>query len=512
MSEEIVEKEKKKKKKKEKKPFNKRKFKYGSLAASITIIFVAAVVMLNILASQMTERFGLKVDTTKEQIFEISQQTIDYLHALNDDIEIAVMIDEATLDNGSIYYKLVKEVTEKYAQNSDRIKLSFYDTEKNPEIVTKYSAYTSESINMGDIVVFCGGRIKILAMSDLYETTTDYQTYSQTITAITAEQALTSAVMFVADPNPPTIAILNCQQSDSVKISLSYLTSIFEDNGYNIENVDPLTQDIDEKYSMLILPAPYSDLTETVIEKIDTYLYNDGKLGKNLFYLANYDQRETPNLDTFLEEWGIKLGKGYISNANTSELLKVGIAGLQNYFAVPQAALKGDNQSLVQSANLPIAMPLSRPITLTFETTDDRETETILATSDTSIIIDETTTEENIGSLEQSAQNVVVRGSKHIYSGPEQISSNVIVSGSAFLLDYYITSTNALNNQEFAINLINKYTGKEEGVTILSKSLQVETISMSEQAARGISFVVIAVLPLTIAVIGFAVFIRRKNR
>ena len=498
--------------KKEKKPFNKRKLKYGSLATAVTVIFIAAVVLLNILATQLTDRFGLKIDTTKEQIFEISEQTTDYLKTLNEDIEIAVMCSEETLDNGSIYYKLVKEVTEKYAQNSDKITVSFYDTEKNPEIVTKFSAYTSETVGMGKIVVFCNGRIKVLNMSDLYETTMDYQTYQQSITAITAEQVLTSAVMFVADPNPPTIAVISCQQSDPAAISFGQFKTILEDNGYTVETVDPLTQDISSDYSMVILPAPYSDLTETVITKLDDYLYNNGDLGKNLLYFASFDQRETPNLDAFLEDWGISQGNGYVSNTNAAEMLKVGIAGLQNYYAVPQAKLSSANQDLVKSTSLPVAMPMSRPLSLLFETNDDRETEVILTTSETSVIVDENTTNENIGSLPQSEQNVMVRGGKHKYEGAEQISSNIIACGSVFAVDYYITSTNALNNQELVVNLINKYTGKNEGITILSKSLELESIQMSQQTASGIEVTVQIVLPLIIAAIGTCVFIRRKNR
>ena len=158
-------KDKKEKVKKEKRTFNKRKFKYGTLATTITVVFIAAVVLLNVLASQLTDRFGLKIDTTKEQLFEISDQTIDYLGTLEENIEIAVMTDEETLDNGSKYYKLVKEVMEKYAQNSDKITVSYYDIEKNPEIVTKYSTYTSDSITRANIVVFCNGRIKVLALS-----------------------------------------------------------------------------------------------------------------------------------------------------------------------------------------------------------------------------------------------------------------------------------------------------------------------------------------------------------
>lgn len=505
-------KKKKEKPEKEKRTFNKRKFKYGSLATAITVIFIAAVVLLNVLASQLTDRYGLKIDTTKEQLFEISDETIDYLKTLNEDIEIAVMTDEETLDNGSIYYKLVKEVTEKYAQNSDRITVSYYDIEKNPEVVTKFSTYTSDSITRANIVVFCNGRIKVLAMSDLYEVETDYQTYQQKIKAVTAEEKITSAVMFVADPNPPKIAVLTCQQSDAVAGSLSQLSVMLENNGYTVETVDPLVQDISTEYAMVVLAAPYSDLTESVTEKLDAYLYNNGDLGKNLFYFASFDQRETPNLDAFLEEWGIKVGSGYVSNVNGSEMLKVGIAGLQNYYAVPQAKLSDANTDLVKSAELPIAMPMSRPLTLTFDTADDRETEVILKTSESSVVITETTTNDNVGSLPQSEQNVFVRGSKHKYDGPEQISSNVLVCGSAFALDYYITSTNALNNQEFAVNVMNRYTGKDAGMTILSKSMIVDSIKISENEIRVVVLLVQVVLPLAIAVIGIAVYLRRKNR
>ncbi|WP_044975247.1 GldG family protein [Ruminococcus sp. HUN007] len=506
------EKPKKEKPAKEKKPFNTRKLKYGSLSAAITAVFIAAVVLLNVFASQLTDRYGLKIDTTKEQLFEISDTTIDYLKGLQEDVTIDVMADEAELDTGSKFYKLEKEVAEKYAQNSDRIKVNFYDIEKHPEIVTKYSAYTTENISKASVVVFCDGRIKVLQLSDFYEIETNYQTYEQSIKAITAEEKLTSAIMFVADPNPPTVAVLSCQQSDAVRTSVSQLPTILENNGYTVETVDPLTQDIKPEYSALILAAPYSDLTETVIEKIRTYLENGGNYGKNLIYFASFDQRETPNLDAFLEEWGIKVGKGYVSNVNSAELLKIGIAGLQNYYVVPQAKLTSGNESLVKSNDLPVAMPMARPLELTFSEGDGRETEVILKTSETSFVADENTTQDNMNDLPQAEQNVLVRGSKHKFVGEEKISSSIYACGSAFFIDYYITSTNALNNQELAVSLVNKCSGKDTGVTILSKSLVIEPLNISEKSMRTVVLLVEVCIPLAIALTGLAVYLRRRNR
>ncbi len=513
------EKPKKEKQKKEKKPFNTRKLKYGSLAAAITAVFIAAVVLLNILASQFTERYGLKIDTTKDQLFAVSDVTLDYLKTLNEDINIDVMTSEEELDSGSKYYKLIKEVTEKYAQNSDRIRVSYYDIEKHPEIVTKYAQYTSEPISRANVVVFCNGRIKVLKTTDFYETEMNYQTYETEIKAITAEEKLTSAIMFVADPNPPKVAILTCQQSDLVATAVSQLPTILENNGYIVDTVDPLTQDIDSDYSAVILAAPYTDLTETVTGKLTDYLENGGEYGKNLIYFANFDQRDTPTLDAFLEEWGIKVGKGYVDNENKSELLKLGLAALQQYVVVPQAKLTEGNENLVKSADLPIAVPYARPLSLTFSEGDGRETATILKTSATSVVkalaenADQNESgQNNVETIAEGEQNVLVRGSKHRFVGEEKISSNVYAFGSAFFIDYYITSIDALNNQELAIGIINNSTGKGEGVTILSKSLVVDTINISEKALRTVVFLVQIALPLAIAAAGVIVYLRRRNK
>ncbi len=495
----------------ETKRFNTRKLKYGSLATAITVIFIVAVVLVNILATQVTKRFGMKIDVTKEQIFEISQQTRDYLDTLEEDIDISVMVDEYALENGGIYYKLVKEVTEKYASCSDKINLNYYDPEKNPEVVAKYKQFYAKSIGAEDIVINCGERIRVLKMGDLYETRMD-EYYRQEIKAIKADQELTSAVMYVANPSPPVIGIISCKSSDSVTVSLSQLQSILEKNGYTVETVDLLTQDADPKYSMLILPAPYNDLTPDVMGKLDNYLYNNGNLGKNLFYIANCDQRETPNIDAFLEEWGIKAEIGYVMNVDSKSSMAPPIAGLQSRYETGKLNIAVDEyKDLVTDNTLPIVSPFARPLTLLFDQKDDRETKAILQTLETTIVNDGTISDKKLEELTQSVQNVLVLGSKHIYKDSNQISSNLIVSGSAYMLDYALTSDASFNNQEFTVNLLNKFTEKE-GIVILSKSLDIESINITEAQSRRVIWVTVIILPLVVIITGLVVFIRRRNR
>ncbi len=500
---------------KEKKKFNTRKLKYGSMATAFTVIVIAVIVLVNILAGQFTDRFGLKIDTTKEQLYEISSDTVDYLKTLEDPVEISVMADEDTLNSGDKYYKLVKEITDKYAINSDKVTVNYYDTEKNPDVVTKFTADYSGSIRSGDIVISCDSRVKVVSMSDLYEIGQNPQTGQSYIKGIKADQELTSAIMFVADPTPPTVAILSVQTSDTVTVSLKNLQEVIEKNGYKVETINPLTEEISSDISMIILPAPQTDLTDSVIEKIDTYLYNDGKLGKNLFYFANIDQAKTPKIDTFLEEWGIKVENGYIFETDQNASLNVPVGGLNTVAKnTPLCTITdSDSKSLVNLKDTPFLMPLSRPVTLLFDQKDDRETKAIITTSDTSAVItSEITSVDQITDDQKSSKNVIVLGSKHIYDNAQQISSNVIVSGSAYMLDYYFFSDNSVSNQEFTVNLINRYTGKNDGITILSKDFESTSLNIEQGTAKNIRLIVMFIIPLAVVIAGIVVFIRRRNR
>ena len=62
-----------------------RKFKYGTLATVFTIIFIIAIVLVNVLLGYMTDRFVWEFDMTKEGLFEISEDTKEVIDDLQRD-------------------------------------------------------------------------------------------------------------------------------------------------------------------------------------------------------------------------------------------------------------------------------------------------------------------------------------------------------------------------------------------------------------------------------------------
>lgn len=54
-------------------------------------------------------------------------------------------------------------------------------------------------------------------------------------------------------------------------------------------------------------------------------MYNDGKLGKQLVYIADYTQSSTPNLDAFLKEWNVQVDYSSVIDENNSTNQEVNI-------------------------------------------------------------------------------------------------------------------------------------------------------------------------------------------
>ena len=62
-----------------KKLFKSRSFRYGGFATVITLGFVVIMIVLNMLATALYERFPLTVDLTTNKVFTVSQKSEDYL-------------------------------------------------------------------------------------------------------------------------------------------------------------------------------------------------------------------------------------------------------------------------------------------------------------------------------------------------------------------------------------------------------------------------------------------------
>ena len=104
-----------------KKLFQNKKFKHGSLATAITAIFIAIIVVVNIVVALLIDRFDWKIDLTANQIYQVTDQTEEYLKNYNEKVTIYVLEEEEAFKTYSDLYTQAYYIIEKFASLNSNI-------------------------------------------------------------------------------------------------------------------------------------------------------------------------------------------------------------------------------------------------------------------------------------------------------------------------------------------------------------------------------------------------------
>lgn len=487
--------------------FASQRFKYGATAVVTTVIFIVAVILLNVVVAKIFDRTeGGKIDLTDEKVFEITDDTKNFLKTLDKDVKITIFMDERTLNDSGTEGKSIVEVINKYKQYSDKITVEYASVETNPEIYTQYSDMYKGNLMDYIGVVVCEDNIRPLSQGDLISYTMNAST-SGFDTANTTEQAVTSAIMNVVDDTQMKITIL----SDKSYSYITDLTEMLQANGYDIENVDATLGEIDEESAMVILNTPVSDISSITLDKLEKYLYNDGKYGKNLFYIGSYQQGEMPNINTLLTEYGLEVKTGRVMDTNANNMYSIG-----NSYAILTLNMNDEYTKNLQNKTFPVAMAMPCPINVLWDVKDTRSTAVLLTTDATAVVIpnDATSlTEDYINSLDRGAVPIMAVGTKSdAISGTSSNVSNVLVLTSPGMLEESLFEMATLNNSDYVFATINKLNGREQSITVSPKSLQGSVLDATDSQTNTMGVFAIVIIPLAVAVAGVVIYIRRKHK
>ncbi|MDR0974195.1 MAG: GldG family protein [Ruminococcus sp.] len=513
----------------ERRKVNLKKLKYGTLSIIITIIVIAAVVLVNVIVGVLSTQNNLTVDLTADDFYEISPETTEYLKQVTQNIEIAVMVQESALNtsDGStygVYYKQAYEIMKKYPQANSRIKLKFVDITLHPEEAARYSAVYQGSIESGAIVTSLlddAGRpvrVKVNAISDLFNTELNYQTYQYDILSSKAEQVLTTAVIYVTDVKRLKAYLMSVEAAESY--TPSNIEQMLKDNGYDVARWNP-SEPIPTDMDLLVVDCPLNDFPENIIDQIYNYLENDGKYGKNMVYLANSAQKQTPNINTFLREWGLSLRQGVVIGETDPQ--KLVTAQSEYWFQTRINTMNADGSASnpyaegVSNTNLPTVVFAATPIDILFSNQGIVNTVPLLQTSDTAFadtsILDELNGVEPSTTKEQGIYTVMALSYKYSFNdNNEMIKSNVLVLGSSEMLDSTVTSSNNYSNAEYFISTVNVMTGKTSAIIVTAKADDTGTFEVTQERYNVSYMVLMIALPLAVLIIGAVVLLRRRHK
>ena len=480
-----------------------RRFKYGTISTVVTIIFIAIVVLVNVVSTMLLERYPTKIDLTYNKLYELSDSTIDYIKTLDKEVDITVLSDKANLltqiaDGG----KQLVEVLEKYPMYNNKIHVRFIDPNKNPNVIKQLNEIYNGDVSKKFLVVSSNGKARAYEQKDLIKYDTNIQNLNEYKVTSNVEQSITSAIMYITDSNPVKVTVFKTAEEI---FPLGSFEDILNKYAYEVVEINGMTDEIDSKSSLVVLNCPSSDLTPAQIKKLDDFLYNDGKLGKNLLYLPSVGQPSTPNLDAFLADWGIKVSDGFVDETDNNYIMSMGDAGnaviaypKENEFAIG-----------IEDMKKPLVVPFARPIEFLFEKSGNVRTVDILSTSPNGRIIPANLSEGfNIETL--PTQQTTLFGAGIKTAG--QVESRVIVFGTPMIFSRNYTGSNNLNNESYPIHIINKATGKGQGVVLSPKTVTDTQLVLTGAQKQGIKNITTIFIPIVIIGIGIVVWALRRRR
>ena len=293
------------------------------------------------------------------------------------------------------------------------------------------------------------------------------------------------------------------------------LETILNSNAYitqqcEIDRVESVPDDTD----ILVIHGATKDYSLEAITKIDEWLSNGGKYGKNLVYIATPDAVDTPNLDEYLAEWGLEIGKGYILQYDADHAYYTGSA----LPVMQDIEMKADTayyENMRMSSASKFVGYYARPVISLWENEGNLANVTVASAYGDQCLMfpfdaDESWTPSQ---TDLKGYDVIVEASKVQFStNNSPIYSKIIAVGSDQLFTSYFTTASNYSNGEAALALFDANSEQNgETIKIIEKSFTAETyqIERSTQVAIGVTFAV--VIPIIIIVIGIVVWARRRR-
>lgn len=513
-----------------KKLLSSKKFRYGTSAIVFTVVFVAFVILLNVMVSIIDARTGgLYFDLTTEKLYGISEATVKALSDTDAAVEIIFCQARDKIAEDDLLNP-VKMLAESYENKFDNIDIVYKDRISNPKYfneLSKKAVGTSVNIDNESIVVNCRstGICKVFRLTDMYKLTYTNEGYLIPF-AFNGENKITSAILSVArnEEDAPKAGLVTGHGENVGHDIHHYL----EDYGYETSTVDlkSITKQELSEYDLIIVNNPISDFigmgdassNDTLmglqgpvaqedgvqmpvsnqsssvneIAKLRDYVTED--FGNVMFFFDPFTTSNLSEIQALVNDsFGVSVNNISYVYDDKNMIVASGYPEEWRYFGSYSKDSESAGYALHKSVSsagtglLP-AFGISCKMDIPKKIVGNFEVSSVVETSYGEPLITLSKYARLVGDIEKSA--------------------NVIVCGSSGFINE-LDSTSLANGDLFRQMLVSM--GNEtivEGIEF--KVLDETTINVSKEMTEDMNDKLVIIIPVIIAIIGVLVYIKRK--
>lgn len=483
--------------------FSGNRFRNGSFSATMILIAIAIVVILNLIVSKIPSKYR-ELDMSGSKLYTLDEQSEELLERLDTDVTIYFLVNKSVEDN----YPELTRLLGNYEDESDKVKVIRKDPELYPNFGTKYEA-TSSTV----LIVESEKRTKLIDGNDLYTLTNQEAVYyygESENYEFNGENLIANAVNYVTTDSVPKLYTLTGHGETEFDDTLQeYIKS----SNITIEELNLATgAGVPEDASCITIIAPKSDLNTTETKSISDYL----DAGGNAMIFGSETNKELPNFDSLLEQYGVTMEEGIVYEGDAD----YAVTDSPTYI-VPTVEIH-DANSIVNQNNGYILMTNSKSIAEVENHKDNISVTTLFSTTESSYRKENVEESQSIGKEKGDTEGpfalgVAITVTDGTEEGEEETEntteprSKLVVYGSTSLISQNIYSQFSYNVAE-VLSSLGWMCDTEDSIAIAGKSISSEALTLTEgDVNKWMSVYLIAFPVITIAA-GIFVTVRRNRK
>lgn len=456
-----------------------------SVATIVTIIAVA--VLINFGVRKIPVEYT-SIDATYNSMFKLTEETEEYVAALDQDVDIYVWSSEGQTDT------TLKETLSRFNDLSGRVNVKYITPSEQPNF---YTPYASEAPAASSLIVVSDQRSRVVDYNSIYEYGMDYQTYSQTIEGYDAEGQILSAIEYVtADAElMPKVYVL--EGHDEVTLGSAFLDTMAKAN-ITSDTLNLLKEEaVPDDCQLLIINGAMSDLSSDDETKIHTYIENGG----NVLLTTSYDSGAQPNIGKLLSTYGITKEDGIVMEYDTGHIYsKVA------YYLLPELI---DSSYTNSVSNGYVFAPFAAGLTIEEDNVDYDYTN-ILVTTDKAKAL---TVNEN-GEADENAAGVSGPFCIGVAVNKADEAGTLIVFGSIDIFNDEADEIVAGSNNALFKGIVSRHVNESELnlPVIPSKPYTVGNLVISSATGIVVGVFMMLLIPVAMIASGIAIWGSRRKR
>lgn len=467
-----------------------KKIKMGVFSSGFVIVGIVLAIVVNLVANQLPGNIA-SIDVTSQKLYSITDETKEYLASIDKDITIYAIAAKGDLD------ATVEETLERMEDETGHIKVEYKNPATNPNF---YQQYSDSVVGQGSLIIVCGEVSRVVAYSDLFESTIDYSTYQSTTTGYDGEGQIVSALQYVTSENLP--CVYEIAGHGEASLGSGFTTALEKANitstSINLMDADTVPEDA----QAVIINGPTSDYSKDDAEKVIDYI----NAGGNVLITLNSDAiaTEMPNFEQILSAVGTSAVKGIVAEGDNQKYYQSPFYILPDIASSSYTASTGGNY---------IFVPYTQAIEHDADSDEVTYTE-LLTTSSDAVSKSDVANATSYGMEEGDAAGPFALAVAVEKSIDDETTSHAVIVGSSMLFTDDADQMVSGNNANLFTDIMSQFVNTDDVETLVIpvKAFNASqlTIAAATQIVMGLCGVIL--LPVVLLILGIVIWIRRRKR